>query len=71
MVREARGPEGPPEVSGRKGRGAGVAPVPAAPWGPRPAWFGPQRPPLMNALCEANCIFAFNLLKMLAEEDHS
>lgn len=31
-------------------------------------WY---RPPLMNALCEANCTFAFNLLKMLAEEDHS
>ena len=25
----------------------------------------------MNALCEANGTFAINLLKMLAEEDHS
>ncbi|XP_044790462.2 serpin B8 isoform X4 [Bubalus bubalis] len=29
------------------------------------------KPPLMNALCEANGTFAINLLKMLAEEDHS
>ena len=42
-VRETREPEGPPEVSGWEGRGAGVAPVPAAPWGPRPVWFVPQR----------------------------
>ena len=29
------------------------------------------RPLLMDALCEANGTFAINLLKMLAEEDHS